>query len=360
MSALIFSLFVGLSQVVTQPVPVETAQFSEPFVGLEFSYPKTWKIARHTRETTKFEIPIEGSLDKADLEIIRTAFHSTKEIWQTIQLQVNQTQRREVVRQWEQAVIRVPMLNTQINYMDKGVQKTTLTGLYYTRTPSKFFFRLTAAVGDYDKVKYDFDKALESLKTIDGSLPQEDDPALPLEVQKKPEPAPPKPINIGTPTLVKSATVRNMSVIPAFVSTKHVAVGLPEGWTTGEKDVDTFNLKNPKVSEVVTMEVFYELDSDRPTSALIKKSAKELAEYVSVANREDTEGVTNLSGASICTVWRIGKSADGPLVTFHGTAEQGDFYVLFSYWSKSPDNAKRDRKVIEQLLSLVKLAQANP
>src|SRR3954466_14728017 len=102
----------------------DVSSYTDTYLGLAFNIPKTWTMVKKTKDMTRYAIPVEGSAMPAELEIIRSPFHSSKEIWQTIQLRTNETLHREVARQWEQDVIQVPILFTQLNWDDKGVAKT--------------------------------------------------------------------------------------------------------------------------------------------------------------------------------------------------------------------------------------------
>ena len=339
----------------TKPEASQSVSFSDAYFGLEFSHPKTWTVTKKGRDMTRFAIPIEGSPVPGELEIMRTSFHQTKDLWQSIQLQANATMRREVVRQWEQDVINVPMLSTQINFTDRGVAKTTMTGLYYTKTPSKMLVRLTSAIGDFDKLKYQFDSALESLHTIDGSAPVEDDPNYVFPVTKKPQPAASRPVLIDAGAAPKVKKPRHQTGIPLTVSTKAVTMNIPSDWTTEDVKDGHFVLHHPKLKEPIQVEVHSSLDSDRPAAALLKLSGDELAEFLPGVTREDTDPTINETGCSVSTVWRVGKNDKGNLVTFHASAEQGDFYLILNFRTTSIADAKAYRSLIRELLGEINL-----
>jgi len=340
------------------PQAKDSATFTDAYLGLSFTHPKNWIELKRTKDIARYTIPVEGTTDTAELEIIRSNFHSTKDVWQTIQLRANETLHREIVRQWEQDVIKVPMLCTQINFTDHDIAKTTLTGLYYTKTPLKMLVRLTSPVGDFDKVKYQFDQALLSLHTSNGTTPVEDDADFKFATTKKPALAPPMPeiIDAGTPTVKKAPkTPKKQVTIPLTVSTKSVSLHAPQGWTFDTPKDGVTVLHHSGLLSGLTVEIHSTLDSDRPSRMLTKITGAELPEFLAGVKREDTDPTHNDSGCSIGTVWRIGKDAKGDLFVYHASGEQGDFYFIASYRSTSLSKWKSERRVIDALMEQISL-----
>src|ERR1700733_13543235 len=188
---------------IRQDVP--TATFTEPFAGFQFNYPKTWSVVKPKKHKdgshTTFSIPIEGSSDTGELDVDRTDYHASIDLWQTIQLRANEQLHRQVVRQWTQEVLGVSMLFSRIDYTERGTPMSSVVGLFYTRTSLKLLLRVTSPTANFDKVFYEFNRILETLRETDGKLPQEDDPSVDLApVTKKLEKAPEKPHDL-TPVL---------------------------------------------------------------------------------------------------------------------------------------------------------------
>lgn len=343
------------------PQGKDAGTFSDAYVGLEFTYPKTWTVAKKTKDTTKLEVPIEGSTEKAELEVIRTAYHSSKQTWQTIQLRANETLKREIVRQWEQDLIGVPMLLTQVNWTDKGgTARTTLSGLYYTRGALKLLMKLTAPATEFDKARYEFQNALQTLKTTDGKPPQEDDENLKIEPKAKPEPVAPRPKVISA-EVPSTHVVKPPVTVPMVISTKPVVLRLPQGWKASEVKDGKMTITSDKLSGPVTVEVRSTLDSEPAGSALLHQSGPRLDDFKVGLLREDTSPTANQAGCQIATVWRTGKAAtSGDLTTFDGVGQQGDFYVLLSFRSTEASKFKNDRKAIRALLDQVSLESSQP
>lgn len=332
----------------------DTASYSDPVLNLAFEHPKAWTAGKKTKDSARYTVPIPESTETAELEVVRTPFHSSKEIWNTIQVRVNEQLKREVVRQYEQDVLSVPMLFTQVQFTEQGVSKTTLSGLYYTRTPVKLLVRLTAPTAEFEKAQFSFQEALQSLRTLDGSTPTEDDENVALTVPKSQPKEPPKVKVIKTPGKDKPVDVKLVDV-PLTVSTKPIVFRVPEGWRTENVDGGKLTLRHDDLSGPITVEFHSTLDSEPAQNALFKLSSASLNDFSAVNRREDTNNVANKAGCSITTVWRIGKSSNGDLAVHESAGVQGNFYFLTSYRQTNAASLAAERKLIEALLSQVSL-----
>ncbi|MGV3618395.1 MAG: hypothetical protein ACO1SV_23970 [Fimbriimonas sp.] len=330
-----------------------TTTFSDPALGLAFDYPSTWVAGKKTKDSSRFTIPIADSTETAELEVNRVPFHSSKEIWTTIQTHAAAQMKRELVRQWEQEILSVPMLFSQVNFTHQGAAKTTLTGLYYTRTAAKLMVRLTAPTAEFEKAQFSLSEAMQSLRTLDGSTPQEDDENIKLTPAAKPPVAPPKVTVIKTDGNTKPT---GPAVdVPLTVSTKPVVMKLPQGWRAEGVEGGKLTLHHEDLSGPITVEVRSTLDSDPPQSALFKLSSETLGQFSAVTKREDTNNEPNKVGCLVTTVWRIGKGGDGDLMVHEAAGAQGDFYFLASYRLTNPALLANERKLLRGLLDQVSL-----
>lgn len=332
----------------------DTASYSDPVLGLAFDHPKAWVVGKKTKDSSRYTVPIPDSTETAELEVVRTPFHSSKEIWNTIQVRVNEQLKREVVRQYEQDVLSVPMLFTQVNFTEQGVSKTTLSGLYYTRTPIKLLIRLTAPTAEFEKAQFSFQEALQSLRTMDGSTPTEDDENVPLTVTKNTPKAPPQVKVIKTGGKDKTGPVKLVDV-PIVVSTKPVVFRVPEGWRTENVEGGKLTLRHDDLSGPITVEFHSTLDSEPAQNALFKLSSASLNDFTAINRREDTNNEANKAGCLITTVLRIGKSSAGDLAVHESAGVQGNFYFLTSYRQTNVAVLPAERKLIEALLAQVSL-----
>lgn len=343
---------------------VPTATFTEPFVGFEFSYPKTWTIVKTNKRKesyqTKFSIPVEGSTSPAELDVDRTEYHASIDLWQTIQLRANEQLHRQVVRQWTQEVLGVSMLFCRIDYTDHDTPMSAVAGLFYTRTSQKLFLRLTSRSVDFDKVFFEFSRVLETLRQLDGKLPEEDDPTLDLApAPKKPELADTGPHAIESAKNHKVRDIKAPIAIDIVVSTRKAVVRVPTGWSADSVKGNAAQLSIASLSKPLHLEAFSTLDSDPAEAALIKLAASQLDTFTKVTSREDMGPVNNKAGDSVAAVWRVGVSANGPLHTCEAMCSAGNTYFLITYSQTDPVLYKADRKLIESMLkqASIELAQ---
>jgi len=351
-----------------------TRIFTEPYLGLQFSYPKTWTIEKTTlsmdetvtkgkvkkdNTRTLFSIPVQNSSNKGELQVVRTEYHASIDLWQTIQVRENELEKRTLVRQWDQDIMGVPMLFSRTDYTEHGTAMSSILGLFYTRTSYKLLLRLTAPTADFDKVAYEFNSMLETLRTVDGKLPKEDDPSIDLEpvTKKTPQaPLPPhslEPVNKHPKSLAKAPVA-----IETVVSTKKVILRVPEGWSAVGAKENMLELKSDGLNVPLHIQLYSTLDSDLPDVALIKLSANDLPLFSKVSSREDTSQKANSAGTSISTVWRVGQADSGYLVTGEASAAMGQYYLLLTYKQTSGIAYKTERKLIEALLSQVSIEPA--
>lgn len=354
--ALLFATVTGFYK--QQDVP--TAVFTEPFVGMQFNYPKTWQLVkskkRKDRDRTTLVIPVEGTSDTAELDVDRTDFHASIDLWQTIQLRANEQLHRKVVRQWSQEVLGVSMLFSRIDYTERGTQKSAVVGLFYTRTSEKLMLRLTSPTEDFDKVFYTFGKLLETLRQTDGKLPEEDNPSIDLApASGKPEKAPITPHAIDSTSKSRKVTYKAPFTVEVVVSTRKITFRIPEGWTAENVKDNELDLKEPNLTTPLHLQFFSTLDSLPPIQGLTKFSAKQLASFNTVDSREDSNPSPNRAGCTVATVWRLGKNAQGDIITSEAMGSMGDYYFLSSYRQTNKTESKADRKLIDALLKLVSI-----
>lgn len=335
----------------------DRATYSDNILNLAFSYPKSWSIQSRTKRSVVFRIPIENSTDAATLELVRSPFRSTADIWQTIQVDNAQIAKRTVVRQWTQQIFNASMLYTQTEYSQKGVDTMALTGLFYTQSPLKLLLNLTVPAGAYPNVQYELEQALESLHTIDGSTPKEDNPdqALP-DADKKPEPVYPK--HVLDDGKVKAKSVKSKQSVELSVSGRRYIVHLPDDWTAVDPKDGTVGLKSQDLATPLNVTLFSTLDSDPPQNALFKASSKTLGDFASVDQRDDQDPKKNKAGCEIGWVWRKGTSAQGPLMTFEGYGYMGDAYLLATYRITDPAAYANERRAIKALFDQISIEPA--
>ncbi len=359
----IAALVVLLGRQTPDPQAPKLVTFNDPKLGLLFDHPPTWTIQKNKKghSSSKSEkgltvmtLPTAGSPTGATLEIFHAQFASTPEIWQTVQLRSNEQLHRTVERQWQQDILGVPLLLTRISYTEKTGPTTTVTGLLYTRTHEKLLFRLIGPTNDFDNVQYAFTTAMQTLRTVDGVMPVEEDPNHPLPPAKKTDPLPSARVPIvpdaKPPKLVLAKNVQNL-----VISTKNFVFHYPEDWTLVSAHGTTITLKSEDATAPVTFTFSSSLDSDSPANVLLNLTIQELSLFDSVAERVDSPSLTSKAGCTIASIWRLGKDSKGPLYSLDASGQQGDYYFIASFKGTSKDAAADDQKAVLDLLKTVSL-----
>jgi hypothetical protein len=345
-----------------------TQTYTDPQLGLSFTHPATWILespdpgsgkgkSKHQKrpkrkdQTVEFRVPIAGAADDADLQIMRASFSGSSDTWQQIQVDANKNMKREVEKQWEQEILGVPLLLTKINYTDNSSLKTTLTGLLYNDTPKKLLFRLTGPAGDFDKAQYEFTESMQSLRTLNNTLPKEQDPnALPKPKEDDrgakhviiaPEP-PPKP---------KLAPM----ALPVTVSTKNIELRVPRGWETAKKEGNTLVIENPALGYAISLSIYSTLDSEAPNSAFARQTGQSLKEFTTVGYRHDTTAAINSAGCLVATVLRSGSGSGSQIMTFDAAGVEGDFYFIANCRPHPGPTFKYQKKLLDALFDQISI-----
>ncbi len=351
------SICVFLAALILSPRPADVTTFTDPYLGLTFSHPNTWKLKPKGKRDVglTFLIPGNGSAQSSSLEIIRTSFQSAPELWQTIQLRANEQMKRTVRRQWEQELLGVPLLLTQAEFDRDGTQCQSLTGLLYAKGPQKLLFRLIATSSEFDNVKYQFQSALETLRTTDGALPKVEDGTQLTGPVAKPTLAPVK--HALTDQLKTKKWVFGPVHSDLTVSTRQITISLPLGWKYEKIDAHTLSLSKEGLMGPVVAKIFTTLDSDSPVVALAKESALTLEGFDVVEIRDDVTPYVNRAGAGVTETWRKGKGKTGPIWSLNSLALQGDWYVLLSCGGNAPQNPDSQRAVLKELVGTIGVEQ---
>jgi hypothetical protein len=325
-------------------------------LNIQFEHPKAWKVETNRRNESRILIPIEGTQETALLEILPVTFESEKDIWLTAQKTVVANARYELVRQWEEEILRVPMLLTRYTFPNsRGVQVVT-SALLYSDWPRKFFWRLSAGTFEYEKAEFAWRQVLQTLRTVDGSEFKVLDPNAPREKNRKVVPVEAVTtktvmIDDGTGSRRKGGVETGEQLTEARAAGRDVVVRGPKGWAvlTGEGG---FTLRHPELEGPLRMKVESSLDADPAGRALFLASSRSLGLYASVAERKEQLPKPNPAGAKTAWVFRTGKSAQGFLSTWEATVEKGDFYLVLSYETTSTREVERARKLLDQFLRL--------
>ena len=250
-------------------------------------------------------------------------------------MDANKQLKRDVLKQSREEILGVPLLLTKIGYTDAtGTKMVVLTGLMYSRVPNKLQFRLTAPEENYDSAEYNFRQVLQTLRTVEGDMPQTEDPNHPLDKSLylvKTDKKPTKEMVFEIPKADPAKAKKGEVAVPMTVSERKILLTLPAGWTSEVSKDNLITLHKPGVSGAITVSVATTLDSDPPQSAVLKASGQALDDYAAVTNRTESMQDFSTAGASTDVIWRAGTSAKGALSTCEASGATGDLYWILRY-----------------------------
>jgi hypothetical protein len=327
----------------------ETAVFSSPELGLEFEHPASWKIERTKTKDYVITMPLEGRADPAKLEIYGALFADTPEHWELVQLTITKQLRRDMVRQWREEILGVPMLLSRVSFDDKGQRKDILTGLIYSATGRKMLFNLTAPTDAYDDAEYQFRQALQSLRTASGKLPTAEDPTRvqdPTTYEKPPTSRPPK-ILITNDKPTEKPLVKGAVTHPAKAGGQDVILHVPTGWSVADGTDGVLILKHAAVPFEVKLTVSSTIDSPIPEAALVRASGASLGSFKTVISRQENNPKANKAGAQVVSIWRKGTGASGPVQSLEAYGLTAGNYWLFSLLHEGTLDAKAEAALKE-------------
>lgn len=323
----------------------QTATYANEWIGISLNHPTDWKVASKKQDAW-VTIPLKAGTMVAGLNLVAATFNGETDVWQKSQEHINNQLGFEVMRQWQEEILGVPFLLTKVRSgpgklasatkavpaLPKDQPLITLIGLVYSATPRKLMFRLTAPEGGYDDAEFLMRSSLQSLRTLDGKLPQPEDPNRKLDPNEPPPTAPVRPparTVIGSkPEESNGAKARAENVFEAEAAKKKIGFYFPAGWTVEKAEDGKLNLKSAEPPVTLTLELNSTLDSDPPLRALMKASAESLKSFDTVARRDENTPRTNKAGALVIRVWRTGQAASGLLWSFESVGGTPEFYYL--------------------------------
>lgn len=305
-------------------------------LGLQFEYPKTWKV-RKEKQYAIFEIPLEGGL-KASVQLFSAKFKDSADNWQLIQVEINKSLRRSVERQWQEEILGVPMLLTKIAYEDKGQSTVSIIGLLYTDFEQKMNFRLTAPANGADQAESSWWNAMLTLRTTTGDLPNQEDPNKPSV-----KPTEPPPTKVWTATSKPKKPERGPVAANLPVGQTTFVLHLPKGWTL---DGDT--LKHGGFSGTVHVTAVVGL-ADEAASVLSQSALDALSGFDRVILREDKTPHGAASGANVASVFRVGTSKGADRIMGDAVGVCEGVYWHLSYLGTDAKAYARDRALLSDL-----------
>lgn len=336
--------------VAAQDKPMAT--YTQPDTFFQFEYPKEWNMKK-TRLGVEFKIPIPESQEKATLTIFSIENTNVKEEWQIGQANFVKQDNREMIRQWEEEIMSVPLLMTRSKKAVEGQPEITWeTGMIYSDWVDKFVFHLSSTSAVFDTAEYQWRQVLQTLKPTNGVKPAPFDPKAPIKgsgrvkitVWNRPVKAAP------------SKPVKAEQTLTARAGGKDFTLRYAKGWTATPK-ADHFAFTHPDVKGEVEVSVQSNIDAPPVGRALMQASAVSLEKFTKVEKRTETPIDFTKSGMLSTFIYRVGQSANGPLATIDGAGNLGNEYWLVQWAGDAKDGRSVDR--VRELMSVL-LIEATP
>lgn len=323
--------------------------------GFQFSYPREWTLKKN-RDHITLSFTAGEANRPAILEVYGATFTGEIPTWQAVQVNAAKDLKREVVRQWQEEILTVPMLMARTHWTSKDVEYTSDNALVYANTRRKLLFRLEARTDDFEAADRAFRDVLQSLKMIDGHLPKPFDPSKPQSENLR-RPDTDGKSGVWTRERPKdTAPVKGDQVVQLPAGNLPMLARFAGAWKAQPSDTAVV-LTHPDVTGEVKMRAFSALESDPPGKSLLKASAASLVLFSKVPTRDEKGPLPNRAGAGYAMIWRAGANDAGPLFSFDAVVSSGDYYLLLS-WTGA--DARAAQKCRDRLMELVNSLSVEP
>lgn len=320
------------------------AIFDHVSSGFQFTYPQEWKRT-NGREKVTLTIPYDDVKRTAQIEVFAVTFWSDIQIWQTAQAAAAKTDNREVVKQWQEEILTVPILFSKTKWNDAaGEPMIADNSLIYAATRKRLAFRVVANAADWERTEAHFRNLLQSLKWESG-IPKVIDPSKAEQEYFVPEGRSKETI-WRVPAKLPVAPVPGDQKVEATASTIALLVRFANPW----KATPELAFTHPEVAGTVSVRAYTALEADPPGQAVIKAGARSMEAFDKVAKRDEKGPLTNRAGSTYAVIVREGTGKGGPLLSLDAVVSSGDYYLLI-HWESN--DAKNGRKAKDKVLELV-------
>lgn len=339
----------GMLMVVAGAQGDDVVRFDHLETGFQLQIPRVWKGTK-TRDSQRYTFTVTGTERTATFEIYGVTFSNDIPTWQAVQSNAAKQLKREVVRQWQEEILTVPMLMTRTSWEEKdGIGHIADTGLVYATTRRKFLWRLSAQAADFELANTQARAVLQSIRTEDGRLPTAFDPTVPVsEDLRRPDRAE-RRTTWKLPDPGKKEPVKGDRQVETSAGNIPVLLFYSGEWTFAPEG-NGLVITHPRVTGKVTMRAYSTPETDPPGRMLLRQSGQTLNQFAKVAKREEHGPVRSLSGSQIMMIWREGTSVAGALFTFDAVGATADYHWILGWKSTDPKTAAVQRDLISQLV----------
>ncbi len=320
----------------------ETKVYDNQTADIKFEYPAQWNLKRdRLYDELSFKIDdrtVVVQLMSTDLEI-------PKDEWQSVNREVNQQNNREVIRQWEEELLGVPLLLMRVRDNKTEEPQIILSGLLYGARKQKFLFRLYAPEGVAAAAESQWHAVLLSSNTLSGKLPSETLPEDPTATVTPPTGEIRVDIlrpNTGEPTQPEWGAINHL-----VDEQRGLHFYTPEGWRFAEGKLS---------SGAISVTLSVDSGSEAATrTAWLTKTGATLDKLSAVTRRAETEPGFTKAGFRGASLVRHGTAEGREIVQWMAYGSfSGNFFIL--EWSGTPTQFEAAREQLDNLYQVAAVA----
>lgn len=335
--AAITSALIGIALGLTQD---RTRTYEDRSTDLILTYPESWKMEKQ-RYATVFQFPVQN--ENVIVRILKTDQRYPAEHWQSSVKMVEETNGNEVLEQWTEDLLGVPLLMTRYREQRGAVRSIVLVGLLYAKTPEKMSFRVIAPETVAQEAEQVWRNVLVSARTVSGKLPEREEPgsAAPVEVVPPGRERPTKSVTIGGNSAAEAGSAYKGPVRVTADADRGLFAYLPEGFT-----LDGTKLKPADGSW--TLEMAYGVgDLESSKAGWLRQCSMGRTPLTTVERRHEPKPKVGAAGFTLMEMVRTGRVEETPSVQLvvlgwsGGLAYTAEFRGSADQW-KTHEAAIRD------------------
>lgn len=303
------------------PKPEKTKTYKEAEADLLFDYPASWQL-RKDKYASIFEFSVNNQ--QVQIRILKTAGRYPASHWQESVKMVEETKGSEVLQQWEEDLLGVPLLMSKFREQSGAQKSIVLVGMLYTKTVQKVSFRVISPESVAEEAEKAWRGALVTIRTVSGDLPVKEDPSSTAPVpttEVKPATGPTKTV------VIKAKNGREGKVFQGPVRAeadkdRGLYAYLPEGWQLSDGILKGgAGMPSFKFSVGIS-----ELDASKREWLI--RAGKLMSDLDSVSNRDEPPVKQSSAGFDLYTMVRVGKKADQEVVQILTLGWAGGLYWI--------------------------------
>lgn len=330
------------------PQGTDGVRFDHLETGFQLTVPREWKLQK-TRDLHRFTFTVTGTDRKATLEVYGVTFTGDIPTWQAVQTNSAKQLKREIVRQWQEEILTVPMLMSRTKWEEKnGLAKSSEAGLIYADTRRKFLWLLVSGADDFDQASVQVRNVLQTISTEGGKLPKPFDPTVPQSEDLRRPDRPEKRTTWKSPDAGAKEPVKGDKTTETTAGTIPVLLRYAGDWTFAS-DAGVLTATHPSVSGKVTFRTYSASESDPPGRVLLRQAGQSLDQFDKVAKRDEFGPERSTSGGQLMSIWREGSNKNGAFYALDIVGSSGDYFWLLGWTTTDAKTATAQRDLIAKL-----------